>query len=83
MRAQDSVIRLGGDEFVVTLPGCGESVVRRKVEELRAALAPVAEADFGYAYTDVFETSQESLTKLLDEADRRMYEEKRRSGAER
>lgn len=83
VRAQDSVIRLGGDEFVVTLPGCGESVVRRKVEELRAALAPVAEADFGYACTDSFRTDPEFLTALLDEADRRMYEEKRRSGAER
>ena len=83
VRSQDSVIRLGGDEFVVTLPNCEESVVRRKVEELRAALAPVAGADFGYAYTDVFEASQESLTKLLDEADRRMYEEKRRNASER
>ena len=83
VRAQDSVIRLGGDEFVVTLPNCEESVVRRKVEELRAAVAAVAQADFGYACTDAFETSQDFLTRLLDEADRRMYEEKRRNALAR
>ena len=79
VRGQDSVIRLGGDEFVVILLDCGEDIVRRKVEELREALAPVAEADFGYAYTDQFNPSQELLRELLDHADRRMYQEKRRA----
>lgn len=79
VRGQDSVIRLGGDEFVVILLDCGEDIVRRKVEELREALVPVAEADFGYAYTDQFNPSQELLRELLDHADRRMYQEKRRT----
>ena len=79
VRGQDSVIRLGGDEFVVILLDCGEDIVRRKVEELRKALVPVAEADFGYAYTDQFNPSQELLRELLDHADRRMYQEKRRA----
>lgn len=79
VRGQDSVIRLGGDEFVVILLDCGEDIVRRKVEELREALVPVAEADFGYAYTDQFNPSQELLRELLDHADRRMYQEKRRA----
>lgn len=79
VRGQDSVIRLGGDEFVVILLDCGEEIVSRKVEELREALALVAEADFGYAYTDQFTPSQELLRDLLDRADRRMYQEKRRA----
>lgn len=79
VRSQDSVIRLGGDEFVVILLDCGEDVVRRKVDELRAALRPVAEADFGYAYTDRFSPSVELLRDLLDQADRHMYQEKRRT----
>ena len=58
------MIRLGGDEFVVILLDCGEDIVRRKVEELREALVPVAEADFGYAYTDQFNPSQELLREL-------------------
>ena len=78
VRAQDSVIRLGGDEFVVILLDCQEEIVRRKIQELREALIPVAEADFGYAYTDQFTPSQDLLRELLDRADQRMYQEKRR-----
>lgn len=77
VRAHDSVIRLGGDEFVVTLPGCDERVLERKVEELRAAVGQVTEADFGYTYTDSFEPTPAFLQRMLDEADQRMYEEKR------
>lgn len=80
VRAQDSVIRFGGDEFVVILTDCDESVVRRKVEDLRSALLPVLPADFGYAYTDQFLAEQSFLMAMLEQADRRMYEEKRRSG---
>lgn len=78
VRGQDSVIRLGGDEFVVILLDCEEDIVRRKIQELREALSPVAEANFGYAYTDRFTPSQEVMRDLLDQADRRMYQEKRR-----
>ena len=78
VRAQDSVIRLGGDEFLVTLPGCDEKVLARKVEELREAVSQVTEADFGYTYTDHFDTTPEFLENMLDEADRHMYEEKRK-----
>ncbi len=77
VRAQDSVIRLGGDEFVVTLPNCDRKTLTRKVEELRAAVSEVTAADFGCAYTDSFEMDPKFLRKMLDEADRRMYEEKR------
>ena len=79
VRAQDSVIRFGGDEFVVTLPNCGRDDLMRKVEELRTALSAVTEADFGCAYTDSFRADPEALQKMLEEADRRMYEEKRRN----
>ena len=78
VRAQDSVIRFGGDEFVVILTDCGEEVVLRKIEELRAAVTAVATADFGYAYTDSFQPDHTCLSAMLDQADRRMYEEKRR-----
>ncbi len=57
-----------------------ESVVRWKVEDLRQALMPVLPADYGYAYTNQFLAEQSFLMAMLDQADCRMYEEKRRSG---
>lgn len=81
VRAQDSVIRFGGDEFVVILTDCDEPVVQRKVEDLRQALRPVLPADFGYAYTNQFLAERSFLLAMLDQADRRMYEEKHKNGA--
>ena len=78
VRNTDSVIRLGGDEFLVMLPGCTEEDVPRMAEELRRAVEAVTPADFGYTYTGRFHATQEELERLLEEADRRMYEEKRR-----
>ena len=54
--------------------------MQRKVEDLRLALLPVLPADFGYAYTNQFLAEQSFLMAMLEQADRRMYEEKRRSG---
>ena len=77
VRSQDSVIRFGGDEFVAILTDCGEDIVLRKIEELRTAVTAVVSADFGYAYTDHFTPDQACLSAMLDQADRRMYGEKR------
>ena len=81
IRSNDAVIRLGGDEFLVTLTDCDESIVLRKIEELREALSPLIDADFGYSYTDCFQADRAFLMGMVDEADRRMYQEKRRSQA--
>lgn len=77
VRSQDSVIRFGGDEFVVILTDCGEDIVLRKIQELRTAVTAVVSADFGYAYTDHFTPDQACLSAMLDQADQRMYGEKR------
>lgn len=87
VRERDSVVRIGGDEFVVVLTGCGEDVVRRKLEDLRQAVRQVPfgddpertmEADMGYAYTEHFQSDRQFLLEMLETADRRMYAEKRR-----
>ena len=82
VEALASVIRLGGDEFLVVLPACGEEEVRQKMEELRQAVEAITPADFGYAYDDCFDAAPAGLEKLVDTADRRMYEEKRRRSEE-
>lgn len=78
IRSNDAVIRLGGDEFLVTLTDCDEAIVQRKMEELRQALSPLIDADFGYSYTDCFQADRAFLMRMVDEADHRMYREKRR-----
>ena len=77
IESQGAVIRMGGDEFVIILLDCEEGAVCQKVAELREALSPVAEADFGYAYTERFTPSLDLLRALVEQADRRMYQEKR------
>lgn len=77
IESQGAVIRMGGDEFVIILLDCEEGAVCQKVAELREALSPVAEADFGYAYTERFTPSLDLLRALVEQADRCMYQEKR------
>ena len=79
VQAPASVIRLGGDEFLVVLPTCGEEEVQQKMKELRQTVGAITPADFGYAYDACFDATPTRLDKLVDTADRRMYEEKRRS----
>lgn len=77
-RTEDAVIRFGGDEFVLLFPGIEEQRLRERVEELRAAVEKIAKADFGYAWTDAFRAEQHALLHMLNQADQRMYEEKRK-----
>lgn len=77
-REGDTVVRLGGDEFVLLFPEITEEVLLERVEELRAALARVAQADFGAAWTASFHPESQQLICLLNEADRKMYAEKRK-----
>lgn len=85
VRQSDSVIRYGGDEFVVILTECSEAQVIDAVERMRKALGSIpycgegtslVQADFGYAYTDRFDTTYATVQELLRIADAAMYREK-------
>jgi diguanylate cyclase (GGDEF)-like protein/putative nucleotidyltransferase with HDIG domain len=83
-RPYDYVARLGGDEFVVVLPETGREAVTSKLAEFRHNVAFAARQDSGEialslsAGVAVFPADGETAEGLLAQADRRMYEDKRR-----
>ena len=78
----DNCFRFGGDEFCAVLRGCAEAEVHERIDRfydmLRSRRISVS---VGYAYADSID--RESFKTLLDEADVRMYENKKRAHAMR
>lgn len=69
--------RIGGDEFVAVLSDCGEAEVRTKIDRFYAETKDKKiTVSVGYAYTDNAENG--SFDEMMAEADRNMYEHKRR-----
>ena len=79
-RTDDVVARLGGDEFAVLLRGCDELTAARRVDDLALALEQSeVEASVGSAPLTVLR----GLPAAVAQADRAMYEDKRRRRAAR
>jgi diguanylate cyclase (GGDEF)-like protein/putative nucleotidyltransferase with HDIG domain len=82
-REYDYVARMGGDEFVILMPGLRPGDTAMRVDELREVVkragldlyteVPLS-ASIGTAH---FPTDSSEAEKLLAQADRRMYQEKR------
>jgi diguanylate cyclase (GGDEF)-like protein len=87
VRSQDSVIRLGGDEFLIVLNNCMPDTAERIITNIQSQLQKKVEydssknkyavGDFGIAYTDQFEPTEECISKLMEQADKAMYENKK------
>ena len=82
-RNSDYVARMGGDEFVVLLPGLDADASVGRIHQLRQVIARVGQgarlssplsASIGIA---CFPQDGEEAEQLLQEADKRMYQEKR------
>lgn len=69
--------RVGGDEFVVLLTNVSEEVVLRKVEKFRLATKR-ERVSVSVGYTWAATTNTKDIQKLMLEADKRMYEDKKR-----
>lgn len=88
VRATDGLGRIGGDEFLVVLPGADPRVTDELVERLRAqlplrvALPNAAAVPVTFSAGAASAASREGLEQLIARADRAMYEDKRRLGAE-
>ena len=53
------------------------------MDDLRAAVVPVIEANFGWAHTESFSIDPEFLESMIRGADAMMYQEKKACGAGR
>ena len=89
LRDTDRVSRLGGDEFLVVIPGADEAGLEALVARLRA-LSPMTltvshtvtltlRMSFGCACA----SAEDSVSTLLERADRAMYAHKRNARAGR
>ncbi len=83
VRAVDMVFRCGGDELVVVLPETDGQAVEAAARLRRAVRSWSARAGFGFEIGLSVGISTHdprcprSATELLEEADRRMYQDKR------
>ena len=72
----DNCYRIGGDEFTAILRGCDEENIRDRLNRFDLALEREhISVSVGYAFAD--RTDEDTFQKLLSEADRRMYKEKK------
>lgn len=68
--------RFGGDEFAAALKNVSTEKIERMIDAFREQQKRYdVSISWGYAYTD--ERSKTSLKALMDEADKRMYEQKK------
>jgi len=70
--------RFGGDEFAAVLQDCSPSQVQERIHHFRELETEKGiSVSIGYAYTRNMEDS--SFKRLLDEADRNMYQDKQKA----
>ena len=91
IREYDVFARMGGDEFCLVLPNCPEAVAESKMQSIQSAFAALPPSSTG-AYERCFsfgiamaekDHGEMTIDSLLQQADRAMYDQKRRHKAER
>lgn len=73
---QETFARVGGDEFVVVLPGYTEENAIARMKKIREELSDRAKFSFGVAESD---NKYKTVDELIDSADHKMYDDKRRA----
>jgi diguanylate cyclase (GGDEF)-like protein len=80
VRAFDIVARFGGDEFVLLLPETGDEATEMVLEKLTVALRAVTQRRWHVGFSIgaiTIEGPHTTLDRLIQEADRLLYEAKR------
>ena len=78
----DKCFRFGGDEFAAIVDNCTPGALQQMTQKFeRMEAERNVSISYGYAYTDLL--GKTSVKALLDEADRKMYEQKRQTHNER
>jgi diguanylate cyclase (GGDEF)-like protein len=81
LRGEDLVCRHGGEEFAVVLPGCtlvnGASALEQVRTKLAAAIQEAGLPNFTVSMGLVEASDDEDLVKLIERADRALFEAKR------
>jgi len=84
LRSGDIVVRFGGDEFLIFLVNCNESLTSKILERLKESVSRLS-FEFGFlvslsiGYTEA-PKEEATIEKLIEIADKKMYEEKKRRG---
>jgi len=89
-RANDLLIRLGGDEFVMMMPNCdikhGEKAFERilnNIEAFNEGSGKSFAVSISFGFSEYDPKINQSLDQLVDEADKRMYDYKKKFKADR
>lgn len=95
VRVSDTVSRIGGDEFLLIFPECGREIATAILDRVNAEMAESSVAEgylprlsWGIAFLEELDGGfgpegpdpQRCIDRLLELADQRMYEDKRRKG---
>ncbi len=83
-REEDIVCRVGGDEFLIICPDSSSDNAPRIIERIKENLAELNKQidksyriDFSIGFSDYDPINPESIEKLIQLADQRMYEDKK------
>lgn len=81
IRNTDVYARMSGDEFVVLFLGCNESVANERMRNIKERLYKerlgTVKIDFSYGINYINKDTRLTPDSILNEADKKMYEDKR------
>ncbi len=81
LRTEDRLIRIGGDEFLILLQNCSEKQGNTMIAQIKSAESNMKLQDIiiGTAYGSCIANNEGELKHAIEEADEKMYINKRKS----